>query len=56
MVVIVAWYSIACGYKVDCIIQANSKHEHIDLIPAEVANVGVRVACAEGISNLCQEC
>ena len=32
-----------------------TKHEHIDLIPAEVANVGVRVACAEGISDLCQK-
>ena len=31
-----------------------TKHEHINLIPAEVANVGVRVACAEGISDLCQ--
>ena len=31
------------------------KHEHINLIPAEVANVGVRVACAEGISDLCQK-
>ena len=32
-----------------------AKHEHIDLMPAEVANVGVRVACAEGISDLCQK-
>ena len=24
-----------------------AKHEHINLIPVEVANVGVRVACAE---------
>ena len=32
-----------------------AKHEHIDLQPAEVANVGVRVACAEGISDLCQK-
>jgi len=32
-----------------------AKHEHIDLIPAEVANIGVRVACAEGISDLCQK-
>ena len=31
------------------------KHERIDLIPAEVANVGVRVACVEGISDLCQK-
>ena len=30
------------------------KHECLDLIPEEVANVGVRVACAEGISDLCQ--
>ena len=32
-----------------------AKHERIDLIPAEVANIGVRVACAEGISDLCQK-
>ena len=32
-----------------------AKHEHIDLIPAEAANIGVRVACAEGISGLCQK-
>ena len=32
-----------------------AKHECIDFIPAEVANVGVRVACAEGISDLCQK-
>ena len=32
-----------------------AKHEHIDLVPAEVANIGVRVACAEGISDLCQK-
>ena len=32
-----------------------AKHERIDLVPAEVANVGVRVACAEGISDLCQK-
>ena len=32
-----------------------AKHEHINLTPAEVANVGVRVACAEGISDLCQK-
>ena len=32
-----------------------AKHERIDLIPAEVANVSVRVACAEGISDLCQK-
>ena len=32
-----------------------AKHERINLIPAELANVGVRVACAEGISDLCQK-
>ena len=32
-----------------------AKQEHIDLRPAEVANVVVRVACAEGISDLCQK-
>ena len=32
-----------------------AKHEHVDLIPAEVANVGVRMTCAEGISDLCQK-
>ena len=32
-----------------------AKHDRIDLLPAEVANVGVRVACAEGISDLCQK-
>ena len=32
-----------------------AKHERINLIPAEVANVGVRVACTEGISDLCQK-
>ena len=32
-----------------------AKHERINLIPAEVANLGVRVACAEGISDLCQK-
>ena len=26
-----------------------------NLVPAEVANIGVRVACAEGISDLCQK-
>ena len=31
-----------------------AKHEHIDLRPAEVANVVVRVACAEGISDFCE--
>ena len=31
------------------------KHKCINLIPAEVANVGVRVTCAEGISDLCQK-
>ena len=32
-----------------------AKHERIDLVPAEVANTGVRVACAVGISDLCQK-
>ena len=32
-----------------------AKHERIDLKPAEAANIGVRVACAEGISDLCQK-
>ena len=32
-----------------------AKHERINLTPAEVANVSVRVACAEGISDLCQK-
>ena len=32
-----------------------TKHERIDLKPAEVANIGIRVACAEGISDLCQK-
>ena len=32
-----------------------AKHERIDLTPAEVANVCVGVACAEGISDLCQK-
>ena len=32
-----------------------AKHECIDLLPAEVANVRVRVTCAEGISDLCQK-
>ena len=32
-----------------------AKHEHINLLPAEVANVGVRVACAESISDLCHK-
>jgi len=31
------------------------KHERTDLIPVEVANIGVRVTCAEGISDLCQK-
>ena len=32
-----------------------AKHKSIDLVPAEVANIGVKVevACAEGISDLC---
>ena len=32
-----------------------AKHERIDLKPVEVANIDVRVACAEGISDLCQK-
>ena len=32
-----------------------AKHECIDLLPAEIANIDVRVACAEGISDLCQK-
>ena len=39
----------------DRVREQREKHEHIDLIPAEVANIGVRVACAEGISDLCQK-
>jgi len=35
--------------------EQQKKHERTDLIPAEVANIGVRVACAEGISDLCQK-
>ena len=35
--------------------EQHEKHERIDLVPAEVANIGVRVACAEGISDLCQK-
>ena len=31
------------------------KHECICLIPVEVANISVRVACAEGIADLCQK-
>ena len=31
------------------------KHEYVDLIPVEVANIGVRVACNEGMSDLCQK-
>ena len=31
------------------------KHKRIDLIPTEVANMGVRVACADSISDLCQK-
>ena len=31
------------------------KHECINLIPAEFADVGVQVACAEGISDLSQK-
>ena len=32
-----------------------AKHECIDLVPAEAVNIGVRVACAKGISDLCQK-
>ena len=39
----------------DRVREQQEKHKRIDLIPAEVANIGVRVACAEGISNLCQK-
>ena len=35
--------------------EQREKHERIDLVPAEVANIGVTVACAEGISDLCQK-
>jgi len=35
--------------------EQQEKHKRIDLIPVEVANIGVRVACAEGISDLCQK-
>ena len=35
--------------------QQREKHERIDLVPAEIANIGVRVACAEGISDLCRK-
>ena len=35
--------------------EQREKHERIDLVPAEVANIGVRVACAEDISDLCQK-
>ena len=31
------------------------KHKHIDFIPVEVANVGVRIACSETMSNLCHK-
>ena len=31
------------------------KHECISHIPVEVANIGVRVACVEGIADLCQK-
>ena len=39
----------------DRVREQREKHKRIDLIPAEVANIGVRVACAEGISDLCQK-
>ena len=32
-----------------------AKYDRIDLVPVEVANIGVRVACAESISDLCQK-
>ena len=32
-----------------------AKHKHTDLRPVEVANFSVRVACAEGISDLCEK-
>ena len=32
-----------------------AKHECVNLVPAEAANIGVQVACAEGISDLCQK-
>ena len=35
--------------------EQREKHERIDFVPAEVANIGVRMACAEGISDLCQK-
>ena len=35
--------------------EQREKHERIDLVPAEVANIGVMVACAESISDLCQK-
>jgi len=35
--------------------QVQHQHERTDLTPAEVANISVRVACAEGISDLCQK-
>ena len=38
----------------DRVREQREKHERIDLIPAEGANIGVRVACGEGISDLCQ--
>ena len=39
----------------DQVREQREKYERIDLMPAEVANIGVRVACAEGISDLCQK-
>ena len=35
----------------DRVREQREKQERIDLMPAEVANTGVRVACAEGISD-----
>ena len=31
------------------------KHDHIDFIPVEAANVGVRMVCDNGVSDLCQK-
>ena len=35
--------------------EQSERHKRIDLTPAAVANSDVRVACAEGISDLCQK-
>ena len=39
----------------DQIQEQYKKHKCIDLIPTEVADIGVRVACGEDISDLCQK-